>query len=432
MALPDPLAALRSRIVGRQATIAVVGLGYVGLPLLVAAAEAGFETVGLDLDDVKVADLRCGRSHVIDVSDHTLASLSCARFTSDPSELRSADVIVIAVPTPLREGTPDLDLVQRAVAQVAEAVRPGQLIVLESTTYPGTTDEIVVPMLERRGVTADVDVAVAYSPERVDPGSSWSVRDTPKVVGGIGAASAEVAAAFYGTFVSTVHRTRGAREAEMSKLIENTFRQVNIALVNELATVSGSIGVDLWDALDAAATKPFGYLPFWPGAGVGGHCIAVDPSYLSWRVERELGFGVGFISHARSVNNRMPAHVTQRIAEALNDDSQALRGARIHLLGLTYKAGVNDVRESPALAVAENLVAAGALLSYSDPYVSEVRLASAHLTSTPIESAAEADLVVVLVFHPVWTREDVTGLGPRVFDVTGSLRFEDDDRVVML
>ena len=430
--LPESLAALRDRLAARQATVAVVGLGYVGLPLLVAASQAGFATVGLDLDDGKVADLRCGRSHVIDVTDATVAALAGARFTSDPGELRAADVIVIAVPTPLREGTPDLGLVERAVAQVADAVRPGQLIVLESTTYPGTTDEVVVPALERRGVVADVDVAVAYSPERVDPGSSWSVQDTPKVVGGFGPASAEVAAAFYDTFVSTVHRTRGAREAEMCKLIENTFRQVNIALVNELATVAGPIGVDLWDALDAAATKPFGYLPFWPGAGVGGHCIAVDPSYLSWRVERELGFGVGFISHARSVNNRMPAHVTQRIAEALNEDSQALRGARIHLLGLTYKAGVNDIRESPALAVAENLAAAGALRSYSDPYVPDVRLAGTCLTSKPLEAARDADLVVVLVFHPTWTREEVTGLGPRVFDVTGAFRFEDDDRVVLL
>lgn len=430
--LPPPLTRLRDRIESREAVIAVVGLGYVGLPLLVAVAEDGFPTIGLDVDETKVASLRAGSSHIVDVTDATVAALGRTSFTTDSRDLALADVIVIAVPTPLHDGTPDLALVRAAVDQIAEIVRSGQLIVLESTTYPGTTEELVLPALEARDLTSGLDIAVAYSPERVNPGSSWGLQDTPKVVGGIDAASSEVAAAFYGTFVPSVHRTRSSREAEMAKLIENTFRQVNIALVNELATVAGPIGVDLWDALDAAATKPFGYLPFWPGAGVGGHCIAVDPSYLSWRVERELGFGVGFISHARSVNSRMPSHVTRRIAETLNDHCQSLRGSRIHLLGLTYKPGVNDVRESPALAVAEHLAGAGAMLSYTDPFVPEADVCGRRLVSSPLTAAEDADLVVVLVCHPVWDRRQVLELGPPVFDVSGAFRSEDHERVVLL
>jgi UDP-N-acetyl-D-glucosamine dehydrogenase len=264
----------------------------------------------------------------------------------------------------LRDGGPDLSLVLRAGQQIAETLRPGQLVVLESTTYPGTTQDIFRPVLESSGLTAGRDFALAYSPERINPGSSWTLRETPKVVAGITDADTDIAASFYAAIVDHVVRTSSPREAEMAKLIENTFRQVNIALVNELATIASSIGVDIWEALDAAATKPFGYMPFWPGAGVGGHCIAVDPSYLSWKVQQQLGFGVGFIDHARMVNNRMPGYVAQRVSEVLNSVGKATRGSRILVLGLAYKPGVNDVRESPALEVLEHLVTRPVAFAY--------------------------------------------------------------------
>lgn len=267
-----------------------------------------------------------------------------------------ADVVVIAVPTPLRDGAPDLSIVTDAVTRIAAVLRHGQLVVLESTTWPGTTEEVVVPLLEANGLTSGEDFLVAYSPERVNPGGNDAFSAVPKVVGGCGAVATELAGLFYGRMVDQVHPVSSPRSAEMAKLIENTFRQVNIALVNELVTVAPALGVDLWEALEAAATKSFGYLPFWPGPGVGGHCIAIDPSYLSWRVEQQLGFGIGFINHARSVNNRMPSFVCSRIADALSSRSGlALRGTRILLVGVAYKAGVNDVRESPGIAVAQLL-----------------------------------------------------------------------------
>ncbi len=448
---PSPFGELADRIIGRSAIVAVMGLGYVGLPLLLAAADEGFVLIGIDSDPAKVCSLRDGRSHVVDVSEDDLSE-AVVQFSSDHRVLVAADVIVVAVPTPLRDGSPDLSLVESAIGQVATVLRPGQLVVLESTTYPGTTEDLVRPILEEGGLVAGKDFALAYSPERIDPGSAHGFRQTPKIVAGLGPADTELASLFYGALVDEVVTTSSLRAAEMAKLIENTFRQVNIALVNELATIAPAIGVDIWEALEAAATKPFGYMPFWPGPGVGGHCIAIDPSYLSWKVEQRLGFGIGFIEHARSVNNRMPAHVTARISDALNGVGLALRGAKLLVLGLTYKAGVNDVRESPALRVLERLFASGAQCSYHDPYVDSVQLGGRRRGDVPRLPAgarddqliqlssvaldqdvlAAADCVVVLTAHPGIDYAAAVTAAPLVFDAVGVTRGRRADHVVLL
>jgi UDP-N-acetyl-D-glucosamine dehydrogenase len=331
-------------------------------------------------------------------------------------------------------------------------LRPGQLVVLESTTYPGTTEDVVRPILESTGLVAGRDFGLAYSPERINPGDGRTLRETPKIVGGLTPADTELAVAFYAALVDHVVATSSPREAEMAKLVENTFRQVNIALVNELATIASSIGVDIWESLEAAATKPFGYMPFWPGPGVGGHCIAIDPSYLSWKVEQRLGFGIGFIEHARAVNNRMPAHVVQRITETLNSVGQAVRGSRLVILGLAYKAAVNDVRESPALNVLQRLVEAGAECSYHDPYIPSVMLAGhrqgdhvkagvgtpaeglPRLDSVPLSTdlLTEADCVVILTAHPHVDYDEVVAAAPLVFDAVGVTRRHRRESVVLL
>ena len=449
---PRHLADLEQRIEQRTATVAVVGLGYVGLPLLVAAAAEGFNVIGLDRDLAKVRSLRAGQSYIPDIADAELAVADRAQFTSDFRVLIAADVVVVAVPTPLADGTPDLTLVRSAMEGVASVLRPGQLVVLESTTYPGTTEELVRPILESSGLVAGLDFALAYSPERINPGSGRTLRETPKIVAGLTLSCGDAAERFYGTLVDQVVRTRTPRAAEMAKLIENTFRQVNIALVNELATIAPAIGVDVWEALDAAASKPFGYMPFWPGPGVGGHCIAIDPSYLSWKVEQRLGFGIGFIEHARAVNNRMPSFVAGRVAEALNNAGRALKGARVLVLGLTYKAGVNDVRESPALGVLGKLVEGGADVRYHDPLVPEVVIGGQRHSDpirlpagTPVEELprlssvelndaelAAADCVVILTAHPGIDYSAVVDAAPLVFDAVGVTRSARRPHVVLL
>lgn len=443
--LGTPYEATFRAISDRSATVAVVGLGYVGLPLLTAAGREGFNLIGIDASTAKLDALRRGRSYVGDVPDAEVSALEVADYSADCRDLVSADVILVAVPTPLKDGTPDLSLIRQAGEQIAPALRPGQLVVLESTTYPGTTEDMFRPVLETSGLVAGVDFALAYSPERINPGTVWSLRDTPKIVSGITPADTNLAVAFYGAIVDHVVRTSSPREAEMAKLIENTFRQVNIALVNELATIAPSIGVDLWEALDAAATKPFGYLPFWPGAGVGGHCIAVDPSYLSWKVEQHLGFGLGAIDYARAINNRMPLYVVQRIAETLNSAGLALRGARVVVLGLSYKPGVDDARESPALEVVEHLVGAGTNCSYHDPYLPSVEIRPRGrmlvdqapvmaLRSVPLEDELiqTADCVVILTGHPGIDYLSIAEQARLVFDAAGVTREERAPHVVLL
>ncbi|MDQ2649629.1 MAG: nucleotide sugar dehydrogenase [Actinomycetota bacterium] len=429
------LAPLLERIEGRTAVVAVVGLGYVGLPLALAADGAGFPTIGFDVDPDRVGQLRDGRSYLPGDVDDTSVARSSVDWEADRAVLAAADVLVIAVPTPLRDGSPDLGPVRGAAEAVAAVLRPGQLVVLESTTWPGTTEEVLQPLLEASGLRAGTDFALAFSPERVDPGSSWDVSTTPKVVGGVTRADATVAAAFYRGFVPAVHVTSTPREAEMAKLIENTFRQVNIGLVNELATLAPALGVDMWEALEAAATKPFGYLPFWPGPGVGGHCIAVDPTYLSWRCEQQLGFGVGFIAHARNVNNKMPAYVVSRAAEVLNDRaSKALRGSRVCAIGAAYKAGVGDVRESPAVAVIDRLVGAGAEVDVVDPFVAAVDVAGGTRPTVALDRALDGDpdLGIILTPQPGVDLDRLIGTGVPVLDACGATRAERAGSVVLL
>jgi len=317
---------------------------------------------------------------------------------------------------------------------VDRELQPGKLVILEWTPYPGGTGDVVGPILETSGLRIGLDAFLGYSPERIDPGSPWSFRDTPRIVSGVGQVAADLTELFYGQLVTTTHRAPSPREAEMAKLIENTFRNVNIALVNELATLAPDLSVDIWAALDAAATKPFGYMPFWPGPGVGGHCIAIDPSYLSFRVGQRLGFGIGFVEHAKEVNNRMPAYVATRIGEALNAVGKPVKGSRVMVLGVTYKPGVNDVRESPAAVVLERLSRAGADCSFHDPFVSQLRLGDGELRSQPLspELLETLDCVVILTAHPAVDYEAVVASAPLVFDARGATRGIDSPNIVLL
>ncbi|HEX3958578.1 MAG TPA: nucleotide sugar dehydrogenase, partial [Trebonia sp.] len=365
--------------------VVIIGLGYVGLPLAQEAVRVGLRVTGLDVRQDTVNSLNAGRSHVDDLSDADVAAMVAAGFRAvatvpDVAAVvgdqgtgeQGPDVIVICVPTPLSESDgPDLTAVKAATDSAAKLLRAGTTVVLESTTYPGTTDEIVRPMLEKAtGLTAGIDFSLAFSPERIDPGNSvYGIRNTPKVVGGITPACTDAAAAFYARVCDTVVRAKTAREAEMAKLLENTYRHVNIALVNEMAIFCHELGVDLWDAIRCASTKPFGFQAFYPGPGVGGHCIPIDPNYLSYKVRMELSYPFRFVELAQEINNRMPGYVVDRAAEILNSDAKPLNGARVLLLGVTYKKDIADQRESPARPIARKLLQRGAILSYHDPYV---------------------------------------------------------------
>ncbi|NNC74542.1 MAG: nucleotide sugar dehydrogenase, partial [Acidimicrobiia bacterium] len=384
---------------GNNIDLAVVGLGYVGLPLVVEAARSGLSVYGFDIDEAKIASLNSGKSYVEDISDDDVVAAVDAGFVagSDPDRLAEAGAVVIAVPTPLANHLPDLSAVLAAGTQLGAVLRPGQLVVLESTTYPGTTEEDLRPLLEEQsGLTAGTDFFLAYSPERIDPGNPhWGLRNTPKLVAGVDAASTEAAVALYSKVCDEVVPLRGTREAEMAKLLENTYRHVNIALVNELAIFCRDLGVDIWDVIRGAATKPFGFQAFTPGPGVGGHCIPIDPGYLSYKV-RELGYQFRLVELAQDINNRMPAYVVERIVSKLNDAGKALRGARIVVLGVAYKGGVSDTRESPSLHILERLLELGAEVAYVDPHVDKVEVGDQmvdRLEYSP-EVGSGADIVV--------------------------------------
>jgi UDP-N-acetyl-D-glucosamine dehydrogenase len=413
---------LARRIERREATVGVVGMGYVGLPLLLAVGEAGFPVVGVDRDGDKVRAVRSAHSYLTDVSGERLAALKGARFSTRSALLRDCDVVIICVPTPLRNHEPDLSAIESGARSVSRHLHPGMLVVLESTTYPGTTEEVVQPILEASAYMAGKDFALAYAPERIDPGHDQEyIVDTPRVVGGLTPRCTELAALFYGSVVRQVHTVSSPREAEMAKLIENTFRHVNIGLINELAIVSRDLGVDIWESIEAAATKPFGFMPFWPGPGVGGHCIAIDPSYLSWRVGQQLGYRMTFVEHAQQVNARMPAYVVSRIAEALNEHGKPLRGSRILGLGVAYKPDVPDSRESPAMAVLNRLARSGAEVTYHDPFISEAIIAGKRLTSAPLDAEVlgTQDCVVILTTHSDVDYEALLEAAPLVFDTRG-------------
>jgi UDP-N-acetyl-D-glucosamine dehydrogenase len=401
------------RIQNRAALITVIGQGYVGLPLAVEFARRGFSVTGLDTDSDRVAALKLGQPHSPDVAREDLtAVVREGRYaaTSDFSILERSDVIVICVPTPLRKSKePDISFVVAAAEEAAKRFRPGQLVVLESTTYPGTTEELLLPMFETRGARAGVDFFLAFSPERIDPGNpTFRVGDIPKVVGGITAECARLAALLYRQIIPTVIEVANAKVAELAKLYENVFRNVNIALANEFALMCRRLGVNSRDVIAAAATKPFGFMPFYPGPGIGGHCIPVDPLYLSWRMRAD-GYEPRFIALADEINRGMPAHVVDLITEALNDVGRALKGARIFILGVAYKRGIGDTRESPAYDVIAALCRRGAAVAYADPHVPTFRVGEVELKALePTEEALrEADCVVVLTDHPEFDYEAV-------------------------
>lgn len=401
--MTQPHRDLFDRIERRTARVAVVGLGYVGLPVAVEFAEAGFRVTGIDLDDSKINALNSGESYLLDTPSDRLKSLVDAgqlRGSTAFADADDADAVLICVPTPISDGTPDLSRVVAAAASIAQVLKTGALVVLESTTYPGSTDELVKPLLEEGGKTVGADFLLAFSPERIDPGNDvYGFRDIPKIVGGIDNASTDAAAALYGQVVPKIVTVSSTREAELAKLIENTFRHVNIALVNELAVYAHEMGIDIWEAIDAAASKPFGFMPFYPGPGWGGHCIPLDPSYLSWRVRRDRAHEVRFVEVAQAVNAEMPRYVAERVSLLLNDQGRSVRDAKVLLIGVAYKAGVEDTREAGALKVMARLAKQGAHVAYHDPLVDRLETDDYSGDSVVLTAdlVREQDLVVILV-----------------------------------
>ncbi|MFI0486318.1 nucleotide sugar dehydrogenase [Actinomadura sp. 9N215] len=418
--------------------LVVIGLGYVGLPLVREACRAGLRVAGLDRDARVVAGLKAGLSHIDDVSPAEVEAMLEAGFVPSLQEdvLDGARTVVICVPTPLSpEGGPDLTAVRGAAETVARHLEPGTLVVLESTTYPGTTEEVVRPILETSGLVAGEEFHLAFSPERIDPGNPvYGVRNTPKIVGGMSPACASAASAFYGKFVEQVVQAKGTREAEMAKLLENTYRHVNIALVNEMAVFCNELGIDLWDAIDCAATKPFGFQAFRPGPGVGGHCIPIDPNYLSYKV-RSLGYPFRFVELAQEINDRMPRYVAERAQLLLNREGRALNGSKVLLLGVTYKADIADQRESPARPVARRLARLGADLSFHDPYVEAWDVDGTAIPSAgdDLRAALEAaDLAIVLADHAAYDAATLTRHARLLFDTRGRTRNAPAETVELL
>jgi UDP-N-acetyl-D-glucosamine dehydrogenase len=407
----------------RFETVGVIGLGYVGLPLAVAFAEAGLRVIGLDVDQSKLTELHAGRSYIEDVPVAAIADNATAfTWTSDYAELASADAVVIAVPTPLTPNRePDLGALVSSASALAGVLREGQLVVLESTTYPGTTRERLVPMLEESGLKAGKDFFVAFSPERIDPGrTDFTLRTTPKVVGGDGPEAAARAKALYELVCDTIVEVSGPEVAEMTKLLENIYRAVNIALVNEMAVISDRMGIDIWEVVEAAATKPYGFASFKPGPGLGGHCLPVDPFYLSWKA-REYGVSAEFVELAGRTNTNMPRFATERAMETLNKAGVATSNAEVAVLGVSYKPDVGDLRESPALEIMEQLTALGATLSYHDPHVDE--LPGFNLSSEPLDAIlARADLALIVTAHSSVDYTEVVRDAKQVLDFRGVTR----------
>ncbi|ANI41946.1 nucleotide sugar dehydrogenase [Mycolicibacterium vaccae] len=409
--------------------VVVVGQGYVGLPLAVRAAQVGHHVVAYDIDENRMKRLLTADSYIEDITDEVLSAiLASGAFhpSSDAGACEDFDVAIIAVPTPLREGVPDLRYIEESAQTLARYLRTGATVIVESTTYPGTTQELVAPILEDgSGLMAGSDFHLGFSPERIDPGNAtWTLVNTPKIVSGVDGASLASVQAFYDTIVDTTIPVASPREAELAKLLENTFRHVNIALVNEVAIFAHELGIDVWEAIDAAATKPFGFMRFTPGPGVGGHCLPIDPSYLSWCVERTLGHSFRFVELANDINEHMPDHVVRRVALALNDQKRSVNGSRILLLGLSYKKNTGDARESPAVRVAQLLAGMGAEVRGADPHVVETTSVDGLLTRvevTPAELAA-ADAVVLLTDHDAFEYDAVVEHASLVLDCRHRVR----------
>jgi UDP-N-acetyl-D-glucosamine dehydrogenase len=440
---------LISRITNKQFQVGVIGLGYVGLPLLVEFASKGFTATGFEVDETKAAQINDGRSYIGDVPSNKLkeqVDSKRLRATTDFDHLSECDAIIICVPTPLRKTKePDVSYILAAAEQIQKRLRRGHLIILESTTYPGTTDEVLLPMFEETGLRLDQDFLLAFSPERVDPGNpQFLTHNIPKVVGGVTDDSSEVAAHLYSQIVRDVHAVSSARVAEAAKLLENTFRAVNIGMANEMARLCYALNIDTWEVIRAAATKPFGFMAFYPGPGIGGHCIPLDPHYLSWKA-RQHGFDSRFISLAEEVNSRMPEHVVQLVADGLNDESKAMKGSSILLLGVAYKKDVDDVRESPALSIIDRLRAKGANVSYHDPFVAEMRFGDAHTEANgePLDSVElsderlrTADCVIIVTDHTDVDYRRVCSLAALIVDtrnaLNGELRRDSKARIIRL
>ncbi len=436
-AAPEAGALLREKIQSRTARAGVIGLGYVGLPLAVELARAGFHVTGIDTDAAKIALLKKGQNYIEDVDGAVLGDLvriGRLAATGDFAGLAHLDTVNICVPTPLRKTKdPDMSYVVEAAEQVAKYLHPGMLIILESTTYPGTTEELILPMLERGGLREGRDFFLCFSPERVDPGNpQFQTRNIPKVVGGVSPHSAEIAAALYAQIIERVVRVSSTRVAEMVKLLENTFRMINIGLVNEMAVMCDRMGINVWEVIEAAATKPFGFMPFYPGPGLGGHCIPVDPFYLSWK-SKQAGVEARFIQLAGQVNGEMPHFVVEKIQAALNDRCKPVKGARVLVVGVAYKRNVNDIRESPALDIIVLLQRRGAVVSYTDPYVPHLRWDGGSIHSQDLEEAARAsDCAVIVTDHTAVDYRRLVELAPLIIDTRNVLKGLHSDKIVRL
>ncbi len=440
---------ITASIKAKRARIGVVGLGYVGLPLLTEFARAGFQAIGFEVDANKAAQINAGASYIGDVPGSVIKELVDSKRLSastDFDQLQDCDAVIICVPTPLRKTKePDVSYILAAADEIKQRLHRGQLIILESTTYPGTTDEVLLPMFEASGLKLDEDFLLAFSPERVDPGNpQFQTHNIPKVVGGVTSDSTDVAAFLYSQIVNEVHAVSSARVAETAKLLENTFRAVNIGMANEMARLCYALNIDTWEVIRAAATKPFGFMAFYPGPGIGGHCIPLDPHYLSWKA-RQHGFDSRFIGLAEEVNSRMPDHVVQLVADGLNDESKSMKGSRILLLGVAYKQDIDDVRESPALSIIDRLRTKGAEVSYHDPFVKEVRFEDAHtegggqpLDSVPLtdDELRTADCIVIVTNHSGIDYQRVCRLGSLIVDtrnaLNGDLRRDSSARIIRL
>ncbi len=438
-----------SAIKSKQVHVGVVGLGYVGLPLLTEFARNGFNGTGFEVDEAKAAQINSGESYIGDVESSLIKELVAGkrlRATTNFDHLKDCDAVIICVPTPLRKTKePDVSYILAAAEEITKRLHKGQLVVLESTTYPGTTDEVLLPMFEETGLKLDEDFLLAFSPERVDPGNpQFQTHNIPKVVGGVTADSTEAAASLYGQIVKDVHAVSSARVAETAKLLENTFRAVNIGMANEMARLCYALNIDTWEVIRAAATKPFGFMAFYPGPGIGGHCIPLDPHYLSWKA-RQHGFDSRFIGLAEEVNSRMPEHVVQLVADGLNDERKAMNGARVLLLGVAYKKDIDDVRESPALSIIDRLRARGADVHYHDPFVEEIRFDDAHhegsgepLTSAQLtdDEVKKSDCVIIVTDHSGIDYSRITQLASLVVDtrnaLNGDVRRESRAKIIRL
>ncbi len=425
---------LAHKISSRQARVGIVGLGYVGLPLAVEYAKAGFSVTGIDLSSTKTDLVNAGESYIGDIPTSELAPLVASgklRATTDFSVIRNLDTVNICVPTPLRKTKdPDMSFIVAATQEIAKYFHPGLLIILESTTYPGTTDELLLPMLEKSGLKVGIDFFLCFSPERVDPGNpNFQTKNIPKVVGGTTPACTEIGRLFYSQALENVVPVSSTQVAEMVKLLENTFRMINIGLVNEIAIMCNGMGINVWEVIEAAATKPFGFMPFYPGPGLGGHCIPIDPFYLSWK-SKQAGIEARFIELAGQINGQMPHFVVEKVQNALNDHTKPVRGSKVHIYGVSYKRDIDDVRESPALDIMLLLQRRGAILSYTDPYVPTLNLDGLELASTNAFEAA--DCVVVVTDHTKFNYSDLAKRAKLIVDTRNALKMFHQPNIVRL